>query len=46
MDDTLKKHAWEGLQENIPIDSDTMTDKRTGDVLGPELDSTYWKDKF
>ena len=46
MDDTLRKHAWEGLQENILIDSDTMTDKRTGEVLGPELDSTYWKDKF
>ena len=25
---------------------DTMIDKRTGEVLGPEVDSTYWKDKF
>ena len=25
---------------------DTMIDKTTGDVLDPEVDSTYWKDKF
>ena len=25
---------------------ETMIDKRTGEVLGPEVDSTYWKDKF
>ena len=28
------------------MDGDTMIDKRTGEVLGPEVDSTYWKDKF
>ena len=41
MDDTKGKLAWEGLQKNIVMDSDTMTDKRTGEVLGPEADSTY-----
>ena len=46
MDDTLRKHAWKGLQENIVIDGDTMTDKGKGEVLGPEVDSMYWKDKF
>ena len=46
MDDTIRKLAWEGLQKNIVMDGDTMIDKRTGDVLGPEVDSTYWKDKF
>ena len=46
MDDTLRKHAWKGLQENIVIDGDTMTDKGKGKVLGPEVDSMYWKDKF
>ena len=25
---------------------DTMIDKRTEGVLNPEVDSTYWKDKF
>ena len=46
MDRTMTKLAWEGLQKNIVMDSDTIIDKRTGEVLGPEVDSTYWKDKF
>ena len=46
MEDTMRKLAWEGLQKNIVIDHDTMIDKRTGEVLNPEVDSTYWKDKF
>ena len=46
MDDTVRKLAWEGLQKNIVMDGDTMIDKRTGEVLGPEVDSMYWKDKF
>ena len=46
MDDTIRKLAWDGLQKNIVMDGDTMIDKRTGVMLGPEVDSTYWKDKF
>ena len=46
MDDTLRKLAWKGLQKNIVMDDDTMIDKRTGEVLDPEVDFTYWKDKF
>ena len=46
MEDTVRKLAWEGLQINIAMDGDTMIDKRTGEVLNPEVDSTYWKDKF
>ena len=46
MEDTVRKLAWEGLQINISMDGDTMIDKRTGEVLNPEVDSTYWKDKF
>ena len=46
MDDTVRKLAWEALQKNIVMDGDTMIDKRTGEVLGPEVDSMYWKDKF
>ena len=46
MEDTMRKLAWEGLQKNIVIDHDTMIDKRTGEVLNREVDSTYWKDKF
>ena len=46
MDDTIRKLTWEGLQKNIMMDGDIMIDKRTGEALGPEVDSTYWKDKF
>ena len=46
MEDTMRKLSWEGLQRNIVIDGDTMIDKRTGEVLDPEADSTYWRDKF
>ena len=28
------------------MDGDTMIHKRTGEVLDPEFDSTYWNDKF
>ena len=46
MDDTIRKLAWEGLQKNIVWIGDTMIDKRTGEALGPEVDSIYWKNKF
>ena len=46
MEDTMRKLAWEGLQKNIVMDGDTMIDKRTGEVLNPDIDSTYWKHKF
>ena len=46
MEDTARKLAWEGRQRNIMMDGDTMIDKRTGEVLDPGVDSTYWKDKF
>ena len=43
MDDMVRKLAWEGLQKNIVMDGDRMIDKRTGEVLGPKVDSMYWK---
>ena len=46
MEDMMRKLAWEGLQINIVMDGDTMIDKWTGEMLDPEVDSTYWKDKF
>ena len=46
MDNTVRKLAWKGLPKNIVMDGDTMIDRRTGEVLYPEVDSTYWKDKF
>ena len=46
MEDIVRKLACEGLQKNIVMDGNTMIDKRTGEVLDPEVDSTYWKGKF
>ena len=46
MEDTMRKLAWEVLQKNMVMDGDTMIDKGTCEVLNPEVDSTYWKDKF
>ena len=46
LEDTMRKLACEGLQRNIVMDGDTMIDKRTGEVLNTEVDSTYWKNKF
>ena len=45
MEDTMRKLAWEG-QKNMVMDRDTMIDKGACEVLNPEVDSTYWKDKF
>ena len=41
MEDTMRKLAWERLQENIVIDGDTMIDKKTGEVLDLEVDSVH-----
>ena len=46
LEDIVRKLAWDGLKKNIVMDGNTMIDKRTGDVMDPEVDSTYWKDKF
>ena len=46
MEDTVRKLAWEGLQGNIGTDGGTIIDKRTGEVLDPEVDSAYCKDNF
>ena len=35
-----------GTKKNIMMDGETMIDKRTGEVMNPEVDSTYWKNKF
>ena len=41
MEDTVRKLAWDGLQKSIVMVGDTMIDKSTGEVLEPEVDSTY-----
>ena len=46
MENMMKKLAWEGLQRNIVTDRDMIINKRTGEVLDPEVDSMYWKDNF
>ena len=46
MNNMIKKLAWEGLLKIIVMDGDTRIDKKTGEVLGSKVDSTYWKDKI
>ena len=46
MDDVMRKLAWDELQKNIVRDGDMMIDKRTGEILDPEFDFTYRKNKF
>ena len=41
MEDTMRKLEWEKLQKNIVMNGDTMIDKRTSEVLNPEVNSTY-----
>ena len=30
----------------MAMNVDVMIDRRTDEVLGPDVDYTYWKDKF
>ena len=46
MADTVRKLACDELQKNIVMDDEVMIHGRTGEVLDPEVDFTYWKDKF
>ena len=46
MDITVRNLAWDGLQKKKVMDGDTMIDRRVADVLDPEVDYTYWKEKF
>ena len=46
MEDKVRKLVWEGLQKNIVMDGDTKINKRTGEVLNAEVDSTYRKNEF
>ena len=41
MEDTMRKLAWQGHQKDIVMDGGTMIDKRTGEALNLEVDSTY-----
>ena len=38
--------AWNEIQKNIVMNGDIMIDRRTGEVLDPEVDSTCWQKKF
>ena len=46
MENTMRKVTWGGLQRNIVIDGDRMIVKMTAEVLNPEVNSTYSKEKF
>ena len=46
MDNMTRKLAWKVLPKNMVMHDSMLIDKRTGEVLGPEIDFTYWKNKF
>ena len=46
MEDSMRKLAWEGLRKNIVMDGDMMIDKRTGEVVNPEVDLHVGKTSF
>ena len=46
MYNTLTKLTWDVLQKNIVIHGDTMIDRRIVEVLDPQVNSKYWKNKF
>ena len=37
MDDAIRKLTWEKHQKDVVIDSDMMIDRRTGEVVGSEV---------
>ena len=39
----LKMFPWKNRRINTTVDSDMMVGKRTGEVLGPEVDYTCYK---
>ena len=41
MEDTMRKLPWERLQKSIAMDGDTMIEKKTVEVLNPEVGSAY-----
>ena len=46
VDDTFRKLALDGLQKNMVKVGDTMIDRRTGEVLDPDVDSTNGRNLF
>ena len=46
MGNSVRKLAWDELQKYLVTDGYIMIDRRTGEVLGSEVDYTRWKDKF
>ena len=43
MDDTVRKLAWKRLEENMAMDGEMMMDRRTAEVLHPEVDYIRWE---
>ena len=46
IDGMVRKLTWNGLRKNVVMGGDMMIDMGTGDLLGPDVDSTYLKNKF
>ena len=46
IEDTMRNLHGKDFKKKIVMAGGMMTDKRTGEVLNPEVDSTYCRDKF
>ena len=46
IDGMVRKLTWNGIRKNVVMGGDMMIDMGTGDLLGPDVDSTYLKNKF
>ena len=46
IDDTMRKLAQDRLQKKIVMDGQTMINRKTSEMLYPEVDFTYWKNKL
>ena len=42
MEQTIRDFSWEYITE----DGEMLVDNKTGEVIGPLVDSTYYKEKF
>ena len=43
LDDTVRKLGWKRLEENMAVDGEMMMDRKTAEVLHPEVDYILWE---
>ena len=46
MENTMRKLVLDSVGKNLVVNEEIMIDKRTGEVLGREVNYACYKDKF